>query len=96
MKTLDRNFLRSILFVFLIAMTVLAQDPKTNPAPAATPPAPTSTAQLARKHHRTRTVLIVLGVAAAATAGALVAVSHKSSSAPQHCNGPNPTTCSPE
>ena len=80
--------LRMILCVALIAATAVAQDAKPTAAPR-----PASTA--ATKHHRLRTALIVVGVAAAATAGAIVAATHKGNSTSPHCNGPNPTTCAP-
>ena len=101
------NLLRAALCCFLIAVTVLAQEPatqtvKTPPAAQAPPtqvcPANTSCAPTAakpqRQHHGIRTVLIIVGVVAVgATAGAVAAL-HKTSAA-AHCNGPNPLTCAP-
>jgi hypothetical protein len=103
----NHNLLKAALCCFMIAATVFAQNITEHPDKA--PPAPQApaarvcptnaacrpaVAKPKRKHHRTRTVLIIVGVAAVATAAAVVVALHKTSSA-QHCNGPNPLTCSP-
>ena len=101
------HLLKAALCCFLTAVVVLAQEPATQsakvpPAPEApaTQACPTNTACGATvakpkpKHHRLRTVLIIVGVAAVgATAGAVLAL--RKNSAPAHCNGPNPLTCAP-
>ncbi len=103
----NHNLLRAALCCFLIAATVLAQDTsdQTAKAPPAGQAPPTqvcpttaacgpTVAMPPRKQHRTRTILIVVGVAALATAAGLVVALHKTS-APAHCNGPNPLVCAP-